>query len=348
MPPRSGAPEYVERIGSDWLRIDLTIRQNPAARLPLAVHPALNALPVALRIQVRDGEASDYCRLARLISGTGRGLVLGGGGARGLAHLGVLRALEEAALPIDFVGGTSMGAIVAAGLAMGLNSAEIDAQTTGFFGRQNPLSDYTLPYIALTRGARVDAGLSAQFGRAQIEDLWLPYFCVSSNLTTIDALIHRRGCLTDALRASIAIPGLLPPFCAPEGVLVDGGMMNNLPADVMSAMQRGPVLAVDVGSDLAFQAARSRTWHGRLIRRLLRAPDDMPSIAPVLLRAATVSGDARTIMAVRQATVVLKPNLAGVDLRAWSSFKATSRLGYLCVKEAISQGRMTAWTHPDA
>lgn len=346
VPPRPGAAEYVARIGSDWVRIDLAIRQDPAVRLPRSLHPALAALPVALRIQIRDGASGDYHRLARLISGTGRGVVLGGGGARGLAHLGVLRALEEAALPVDFVGGTSMGAIIAASVAMGWSSAQIDAHTADFFGRRNPLSDYTLPYIALTRGARVDAGLSAQFGGAKIEDLWLPFFCVSSNLTTGDASIHRHGSLTDALRASIAIPGLLPPVCATEGVLVDGGMMNNLPADVMSTMQRGPVLAVDVGSDLAFQATRAQTWHGRLMRRLLRTPDDMPSIAPVLLRAATVSSDAQTTIAVSRATVVLKPTLAGVDLRAWSSFEATSRLGYLCAQEAIGEDRMRSWINP--
>jgi len=123
-------------------------------------------------------------------------------------------------------------------------------------------------------------------------------------------------------------------------------MMNNLPADVMSAMQRGPVLAVDVSSDLAFQAARSQTWHGRLMRRLLRTPDDMPSIAPVLLRAATVSSDAQTAIAVSRAAVVLKPSLAGVDLRAWSSFEATSRLGYLCAKEAIGEDRLRSWINP--
>lgn len=346
VPLRPGAEDYVARIGSDWVRIDLAIRQDPAARLPRSLHPELATLPVALRIQIRDGVSSDYDRLARLISGTGRGLVLGGGGARGFAHLGVLRALEEAALPVDFVGGTSMGAIIAASVAMGWDTAQIEAHSVDFFGRQNPLSDYTFPYIALTRGARVDAGLSAQFGGAKIEDLWLPFFCVSSNLTTGDAFVHRQGSLADALRASIAVPGLLPPFCSAEGVLVDGGMMNNLPADVMSAMQRGPVLAVDVASDLAFQASRSQTWHGRFMRWLLRASDDMPSIAPVLLRAATMSSDAQTAMAVSRATVVLKPSLAGVDLRAWSSFEATSRLGYLCTQKAIDENRMTSWINP--
>ncbi|MGD6420552.1 patatin-like phospholipase family protein, partial [Xanthomonas citri pv. citri] len=130
-----------------------------------------------------------------------------------------------------------MGAVVAASLAMGWSIERIRARTLDFFVGHNPLNDYTLPYHALTRGAKVDAGLAAWFGGARIEELWLPFLCVSSNLTTGSAMVHRSGDLPGALRASIAIPGLLPPVCTEEGVLVDGGMMNNLPADVMAGLE---------------------------------------------------------------------------------------------------------------
>lgn len=342
-PPRPGATHYLAHIASDWVRMDLVIRQDGEARLPRPVHSEIAAIPAALTIHVRNDHAADLARLARLASGCARGLVLGGGGARGLAHLGVLKALDEARLPIDMVGGTSMGAIVAASIAMGWDLAEIRDRTIESFVGQNPLNDYTLPYLALTRGAKVDAGLADRFGDAAIETLWRPFFCISSNLSTGSAMVHRRGGLAGSLRASIAIPGLLPPVCTPDGVLVDGGMMNNLPADVMARMERGPVLAVDVGSDLAFQAMPARTWRGRLLRRWLGAPDSMPAIAPLLLRAATVSSDAQTMMAVSKATVVLKPALAGVDLRAWSSFETTAALGYACTREALEAGRLADW-----
>lgn len=342
-PLREGAAACVERYRSDWIRIDLAVRQDAAARLPRPLHPGVAGLPAAMRLQVRDGNVGDECRLARLAGGSARGLVLGGGGARGFAHLGVLKALEEAGMPVDFVGGTSMGAVVAASLAMDLKPGEIRAQTADFFVGHNPLNDYTLPYHALTRGAKVDAGLRARFGGARIEDLWLPFLCVSSNLSTGKAMVHRSGDLPGALRASIAIPGLLPPVLSDDGVLVDGGMMNNLPADVMAGLERGPVLAVDVGSDRAFEDMPQRSWRGHLVRRLLGSPDAMPGIAPLLLRAATVSSDAQTMMAVSRATVVLKPPLAGVDLRAWSNFETTAELGYRHTREAIEEGRLKDW-----
>jgi len=345
-PPRPGAADYLERVRSDWIRMDLVVRQDPGAKRPKPLHPAVAALPVALRIQLRDGREADLQRLARLASGAARGLVLGGGGARGLAHLGVLRALDEASCAPDFVGGTSMGAIIAASLAMDWSLAEIQAQTEAFFATDNPLNDYTLPLHALTRGAKVDAGLAARYGGARIEDLWLPFFCISSNLTTGDTMVHRSGDLARALRASIAIPGLLPPVLSDEGVLVDGGMMNNLPADVAADWERGPVLAVDVGSDRAFQDMPRRGWTGRLVRKLIGSPLAMPGLAPLLLRAATVSSDAQTLMAATHATAVLKPQLSGIDLRAWSRFQESAELGYREARANLEAGTLDRWLDP--
>lgn len=345
-PPRPGVTAYLERVRSDWIRMDLVVRQDPEASRPKALHPDVAGLPVAMRVQVRPGRNHDIRRLARLASGVGRGLVLGGGGARAFAHLGVLRALDEAGCLPDFVGGTSMGAIIAASLAMGWSLAEIEAQTEASFAGRSLINDYTLPIHALTRGAKVDAGLAERYGGARIEDLWLPFFCVSSNLTTGRAMIHRAGDLPKALRASIAIPGLLPPVLCDAGVLVDGGMMNNVPADVAAELERGPVLAVDVGSDRAFQDMPIRGWRGRLLRRLIGSPAAMPSLAPLLLRAATVSSDAQTMMAAAHATALLRPPLAGIDLRAWSSFRESAELGYRDTRANIEAGHLAQWLDP--
>jgi NTE family protein len=345
-PPRPAAAGYLERVRSDWIRMDLVICQEARAERPRALHPAVTVLPAAMRVQVRAGRQDDLRRLARLASGCARGLVLGGGGARGLAHLGVLKALDEAGCAPDFVGGTSMGAIIAASLAMGWSVAEIHAQTEAFFATSNPINDYTLPLHALTRGAKVDAGLAARYGDVRIEDLWLPFFCVSSNLTTGSTMVHRSGDLPKALRASIAIPGLLPPVLCDDGVLVDGGMMNNLPADVAAGLERGPVLAVDVGSDNAFQDMPRRGWGGRLMRRLIGSPLAMPGLAPLLLRAATVSSDAQSLMAAAHATAVLKPPLSGIDLRAWSRFRESAELGYRETRAGIEGGQLARWLQP--
>ena len=343
-PPRPGAAAYLASIRSDWIRMDLAVAQPAGARLPRPPHPDVAALPVSLRLQVRENHDGDIARLARIVSGHARALVLGGGGARGLAHLGVLRALGEAGFDIDLVGGTSMGSILAASVALDWNLDEIEMHTVASFVGRNPLDDYTLPFHALTRGAKVDAGLAERFGDARVEDLWRPFFCVSSNLTTGSAMVHWSGPLDRAIRASIAIPGLLPPVASEDGILVDGGMMNNLPADVMADLDRGPVLAVDVGSDSAFQAMPRQGRSARVMRRLLGISDQLPGIAHLLLRSATVSSEAQTMMAVTRAAILLKPSLAGVDLRAWSSFETTAELGYRCAREALDAGRLRAWT----
>ncbi len=298
-----------------------------------------------MRIHIREDDSSDHRRLARLTTRSARGLVLGGevlgpGACRGAPSFG------RGGYTVDFVGGTSMGAVVAASFATGSGLDRVRDWTTRDFAGRNPVNDYTLPYVALTRGAKVDAWLEAHFGDTRIQESLLPFFCVSSNLTTGEIMVHRSGRLTDALRASVAIPGLLPPVCADEGVLVDGGMMNNLPADVMADMERGTVLAVDVGSDLAFHRVPRRGWRGRLMRQWLRVPEAMPALAPLLLRAATVSGSAQTLMALDHATAVLKPPLAGIDLRDWSSYEEAAELGYRHTREAIENGRLHAWCGP--
>ena len=111
------------------------------------------------------------------------------------------------------------------------------AQIEAFFATSNPINDYTLPLHALTRGAKVDAGLAARYGGVRIEDLWLPFFCVSSNLTTGNTMVHRSGDLPKALRASIAIPGLLPPvLCDVPGasLLSLAGRLNRTSAPARS------------------------------------------------------------------------------------------------------------------
>src|SRR6201999_2530832 len=131
----------------------------------------------------RTHELGDPRRLARAITGQSVGLVLSGGGARAYAHVGAIRALREANCPIDFIGGASMGAIIGAGVALGWDDAEIDRRIRKAFVETNPLSDYMLPVVSLTHGHKVDARLKEHFGDVMIEDLALPYFAVSTNLT---------------------------------------------------------------------------------------------------------------------------------------------------------------------
>jgi NTE family protein len=201
----------------------------------------------------------DVARLARLLTGRSVGLVLSGGGARGFAHIGVLRALREARIEVDSIGASSIGAIIGAGWADGWSYEEmLDRMRRGFVA-SNPLSDYTLPLMSLVAGRKVSRLLRQQFGDTDIEDLRLPYFCVSANLASGLLAVHRSGMLWLWLRASIAIPGVLPPVFTKKQAYVDGAALNNLPVDVMREDFRGRIIAVDVSSDRGFASELEMT-----------------------------------------------------------------------------------------
>ncbi|MBM1170472.1 patatin-like phospholipase family protein [Microvirga arabica] len=325
---------------SSWRRHDLVLLQKADASRPTPAHPSLARLPVDQRIQVRAKNPADLQRLIRTSSGRAVGLVLAGGGARGFAHLGAIRALREHGFPIDLVGGTSIGAVMAATAAIQIGLEEARDLMREAFVRNPPLNDYTLPLVALVRGHKVDARLFEHFGDRNIEDLWLPFFCVSSNLTTGATHVHRQGPLWRALRASIAIPGLLPPVIEPEGVLVDGAMMNNLPADIMADLQRGPVLGIDVARDVAFTTAAEEEKKAPLLRRILGLPAQAPDIVSLLYRAATISSDAQTLKARAHAALVIHPPLADVPLRGWEQFERVVEIGYEHTRDRIEAGAL--------
>ena len=244
-----------------------------------------------------------------------------GGGARAYAHLGVLRAFHESDIPIDFIGGTSMGAIVAACLAMGWSLKELQERIRQSFAETSPLTDYSLPLVGLVRGVKVETLLAHHFGKTRIEDLWLPFFCVSSNLTTARAEVHRAGLLPKALRASVSLPGILPPVVTARGLLVDGGVVNNLPVDIMRETNRGPVVAVDVARDLALTPAWLKQEMARpLIQRLLRPP-----LVSILMRAGTVSGEQQYRTQIQTADAVIAPALGAIDLRDWRASRSPSK-----------------------
>jgi len=312
-----------------WRRCDLVVTHEATATIARGVLSGTDAPAVELRLHLRRGHCADAARVARTVRGCASALVLSGGGARGFAHVGVVRALREAGRTFDLVGGTSFGAAVAAGLALGWCDAELEHVLVQSFVRMNPLNDYTLPLVALTRGRKIEKLLDRFFGTVHIEELWLPFFCVSSNLTTGRTHVHRVGPVARALRASVAIPGLVPPVLAPDGVLVDGAMMNNLPVDEMAAYGRGRVIAVDVANDAAFSGqGRRRGWRARALRALLGIDANAPDIAQVLIRAATVASHAQAVEARQRATIVIRPPLAEIDLRAWTEYGSASRIGY--------------------
>jgi NTE family protein len=310
---------------------------HPAHDADAAIaRPWLEILSAGMQCNVRDGNATDLGHLGRLLTGRANGLVLSGGAARGFAHIGVIRALRQSGVPIDMVGAASMGSIVAAGVALGWDDDELTARLRHAFIDSNPVSDYTLPLLSLVSGREVTKRLRENFGEARIENLWRPYFCVSSNLTAGHAKTHRSGLLWQAVRASIAIPGILPPVIEGDEVLVDGGVMNNFPVDVMRDFRRGPVIGVDVVTKAAPMLTAANLGDGTVgwwIRNGFRRP----GIVSVLMRAGTVGSDAQTSVYRHQVDLLLDPPIESIDLMDWHAFDRAIEAGYRSTMEALER-----------
>lgn len=282
----------------------------------------------------------EHCdRLARTIAGRSVGIVFSGGGARAYAHIGVVRAIRELGIPIDFAGGASMGAVVAGCVAMGWDDDEIDRRIRKGFVETNPLGDWNIPVVGMVKGHRVDARLKEHFGNAEIGDLEMPFFAVSTNLTDGAFRVHRQGLLRQALRASIALPGILPPVIHDGEVLVDGAVLNNFPTDVMRELQRGFVVGCDVarapeGLD-ASEFVNAPGFFGWVARHGF---SNAPPIAGLLMRSATVSVNPN---AGRELVdVLILPELKNIELRDWKAYDEAVEAGYRAAKLALQESNL--------
>ncbi|ODT27428.1 MAG: hypothetical protein ABS54_06010 [Hyphomicrobium sp. SCN 65-11] len=236
----------------------------------------------------------DVERLARFLRGTALGFVACGGGAFCAAHTGLFKAMLERGITFDIMGGTSGGSAMAAAFAMGISPEEIVEATHEMFVRGKALRRYTWPRFSLLDHTHFDRQLHAHYGGIDIEDLWIPYFAVSTNLSRHTVHCHRRGELWAAVRSSGSIPGLLPPYYTPDGeMLVDGALMDNVPIGIMHDLKRGPNVVVSFEMpqlqrfDVKYEALPSRA---ELLLRLLlpfkqAAVPPAPSPRQVIVRA---------------------------------------------------------------
>ncbi len=325
-------PAKIDVFASEPLQqhrlVDLILIQKPTCRAPAGSEPWLDAASPARLFHLRDGDRADEQRMARTLAGTSVGLVLSGGGARAYAHIGAVRALREAGVPIDFVGGASMGGIVAAAVALGWDDHEIDWRIRKAFVDTSPVDDIAFPILAMTHGEKVRARLREHFGDEQIADLWLPFFCVSTNLTSGGYQLHRRGTLRHALRASISLPGVLPPVIQGDNVLVDGAVMKNFPADIMRAFHLGPIVGVDVTRGRSITSADVQRPPSALRWFLSGEWRKGPPIVSILMRSATVD-TGRDLIASREAVdVLVTPDLQRVEIRNWKAYDPAVEAGY--------------------
>jgi NTE family protein len=276
----------------------------------------------------------DAMRLARVMTGRSVGLVLSGGGARAYSHIGAIRAIRELGIPIDFAGGASMGAVVAACAAIGWDDNEIDWRIRKAFVESNPLGDYNLPVVGMVKGKRVNQRLLEHFGDIDIGDLQIPFFALSTNLASGQAKLHRCGSLRTALRATISLPGILPPVVDGNDILVDGAVLDNFPVEPMRDLHQGIIIGSDVSSLPdglnREEFAKPQSFWRWVLTHGFSSP---PPIAGLLMRAATIRDDRLTPRDL--ADILILPELPNVELRDWKAYDESVEAGYTAAMAAL-------------
>lgn len=327
----------LQRAGPDDLhrQPDLILLRDARMEKPANTRVWLDAVNPARWFHCVDGVAEDANRIARIVSGTSVGLVFSGGAARAYAHIGVVQALREARVPFDFIGGASMGAVIAAGPALGWTDDELDCRIRKAFVDSDPLSDLAFPIVAMTRAKKVEGLLQEAYGEVEIEDMPLPFFCISSNLTSGHIQIHRRGLLRRAMRASISIPGVMPPVVMDGQVLVDGAVLKNFPSDVMRQLNAGPIIGSDVSQARGVDPASLH--HPSWLRWLITGGwKKGPPIVSVLMRAATLVTDAELEGSRAKTDLLILPTPEGMDIRDWKAYDGPVEAGYAAAVAALS------------
>jgi predicted acylesterase/phospholipase RssA len=302
---------------------------------------------------VRADRISDYDRLARHLGGEAVALVLGGGGARGFAHIGVIKALEEMGIPIDRLGGTSMGAVIAAQYAGGMSPADmIDLNRRGWGGFR-PHRDFTLPMISLLSGRAAGRMLKMMFGDRTIEDLWLNFYCVSTNLSRAELMVHRQGPVRRWIRASISLPGSAPPLIDDRGdLLIDGGVLDNVPVGVMREMGESVIVAVDVSPDVDLVVdiglkLAPTPW--MILRDRFRRNQEkrrFPSLFQILYRTSVLASIKSGKEGREGVAAWLEPPTSSFDIFAMDSIEAIVEVGYRYTLDQFTTGAVKLPARP--
>lgn len=325
----------------------LVLLHDDGTRIPTGTAAWLDRRDVDAHLHVRLSLPRDAARLARVVGGHAVGLALAGGGARGFAHLGVYRALEEAGVVVDLLAGTSIGAAMAALVSVDRPAAELIETARSVFAR-NPTGDVNvLPLLSLVKGGRlrrtIDRAVTEILAsEADMADTWRTFCCVATNYTRARELVISRGRLARAVRASVSIPVALPPVPWNGDLLIDGGVLNNFPTDVLAAMGARRI----VGVDLAREKSRSydheevpSSWG--LLRDRLRGRSRkryrLPGLGAVLMNTTILYSESRRERSKRSVDLYFNPDLGRIGLLDWKQFDRIVELGYQHAKEVLAR-----------
>ena len=322
--------QFAPFIDLEFTSIELVLCHK-SRRDPVGTKLFLSTRKHANHFHVRLDEERDFARFARLMSGKAVALVLGGGGARGYAHLGVLRALVEHNIPIDLVGGTSIGSSIAAGIGLDLAPANVHRYCK-FVNRSRPFSDVTIPLFSLLSGKRMDRVLRRIFRDHDVEDTWINFFTVASNITKVRAEMIRSGKIWRAVRTSLSLPVVFPPIIRDQDILIDGGIVNNLPIDLMKKMHKCKVIGVNVGVSLDTSVSQQE-YPGPmkfLLSKLFRKDTyrNFPNFFTLILKLTTIASASKLEKDYELADVMLNPPVGEYGMIELEKIDSIAQAGY--------------------
>ena len=291
----------------------------------------------------------DFHRLARRLCGKSVGLVLGGGGARGWSQVGVIRALEEAGIPIDIIGGTSIGAFIGALYARDADVVPMYGRAKKFAGRMGSIwrfaLDLTYPSASYTTGHEFNRGIFKTFGNSQIEDFWLEFYCNTTNISKSRTEFHNSGYVWRYVRASMSLAGLIPPLCDEGSMLLDGGYVDNLTVAHMKSLGADVIFAIDVGSlddnlPQTFGDSLSGAW--ALLNRWnpFSSYPNPPTLSEIQARLAYVSSvDALERAKATPGCLYMRPPIDAYGTLEFAKFDEIYQVGYVYGQEYLGKLR---------
>lgn len=315
-------------------------------RSPTGTALWLDRRPVDRHFHIRHNHEPDMRRLARTLAGRAVGIVLAGGGARAFVHFGVINALSEAGIEPDFIGGTSMGATAAAWRAMDLTGPDyVDAGRKVYLNK--PTSDINpLPMMSFVRGKRVrkiteQAIVDAAGEAIGIEDTWIPYFCIATDLSAAEQAILTRGSLSRGLLASFSIPGALPPIVINDHLMVDGGTFNNFPVDVMEAQGVGKIIGVVMAEEDSVPLGLTELPDSLALlidsfKPAAKRKYRLPFLPEILLGATISSSVNRQRRAVDQVDLLIRPTVTRVGLLDWAKYDQIINEAHLDTRKVLA------------
>jgi predicted acylesterase/phospholipase RssA/CRP-like cAMP-binding protein len=342
-PELSDAERILFRIHAEGLTapIELVLLHPDSGRIFAGTGQWLANRAVVRHHHVRLTVNGDMRRLARILAGAAIGLALGGGGARGFAHIGIIRAIEEAALPIDMICGVSMGAIIAGQYAMGWDWRQMISRNRKVMVEGRLSADITIPLLSLNSGRKFRRALRTFFGEVHIEDLSLNYFCTSCSLSSSEIVLHARGLLWKAIGASNAIPVLLPPMLSGGHVLIDGGILNNQPGDLLKLNCGGPVIVSSVSprKEITVDQMYAEMPSGwRVLRSRLNPFEktiEVPGIAATMMRTLMVASNRKSREVELASDFYLRPPIDSFRPDDMSKIDEIAEVGYQYARTEI-------------